>query len=107
MDNQELKIKFDEVQKKIETAKANKQDVKSLLKEKYDLLKIGFARIKRETSSEEFDKNPKKYSTLLSYVNTMKETAKEAEISLSESETLEKDVIEEMKKNNLDWLLNK
>ena len=105
MDNKELKVKFDDVQSKIETAKNNNQDIKPLLNEKYELLKIAFARIKRETSSEEFDKNPKKYSTLLSYVNTMKETAKEADISLSEAEALEKDVVEEMKKNNLDWLL--
>ena len=107
MNNQELKIKFDEVQNKIADARKNNQDVKVLLKEKYELLKIGFARIKRETSSEKFDKNPKKYSTLLSYVNTMKETAKEGGISLSEAETLEKDIKAEMKKNNLDWLLNK
>ncbi|MBR4396856.1 MAG: hypothetical protein IKS93_03270, partial [Methanobrevibacter sp.] len=28
----------------------------------------------RETTNEKFDKNPKKYSTLLSYIKTMKET---------------------------------
>ena len=107
MDNQELKVKFDELQQKIEVSKSNNQDIKPLLKEKYDLLKIGFARIKRETSSAEFDKNPKKYSTLLSYVNTMKDIATEAGITLEEAEAMEKDIIAEMKKNNLDWLLNK
>ena len=62
MNNQELKIKFEENKQKLEAARANGQDVKALLKEKYELLKIGFARIKRETVEEKFDKNPKKYS---------------------------------------------
>ena len=105
MDNQELKLKFDEIQKNIEKAKLNNQDLKELLKEKYNLLKIGFERIKKEASLPEFDKNPEKYSTLLSYVNTMKQTAKECGLSLSETEALEISIKEEMKKNNLDWLL--
>lgn len=107
MDNQELKIKFEENKQKLETARTNGQDVKALLKEKYELLKIGFARIKRETVEEKFDKNPKKYSTLLSYVNTMKETANEAGMPLIEVLALEKDVKDEMEKNDLGWLLNK
>ena len=106
MDNQQLKEKFEQVNNNIEKAKQAGQDVKALLKEKYELLKIGFARIKRETVEEKFDKNPKKYSTLLSYLNTMKETANEAGMPLIEVLALEKDVHEEMKKNDLSWLLN-
>ena len=105
MDNQELKVKFDEVQGKIENAKAANQDVKALLQEKYDLLKVAYKKIKAETSAPEFDKNPKKYSTLLSYIKTMKETAKEAGMTTLEADKLEDDVKAKMKKNNLDWLL--
>lgn len=107
MDNKQLKEKFEQIKNNIETAKQNGQDVKPLLKAKYELLKIGFARIKRETLDEKYDKNPKKYSTLLSYLNTMKETANEAGMPLIEVLALQKDIEEEMKKNDLDWLLNK
>lgn len=107
MDNKQLKEKFEEVNNNIAIAKLNGQDVKPLLKEKYELLKIGFARIRRETFDTKFDKNPKKYSTLLSYINTMKETANEAGMSLIEVLAFQKDIEDEMKKNNLDWLLNK
>lgn len=107
MDNQQLKAKFEELNNNIAKAKQNGQDIKDLLKEKYELLKIGFARIRRETSDEKYNKNPNKYSTLLSYINTMKEIANEAGMPLIEVIALENDVKEEMKKNNLDWLLNK
>ena len=107
MDNQELKLKFEEVNNQIEQGKKENKDVTELLKVKYELLKIGFARIKRDTMDASFDKNPKKYSTLLSYLNSMKKVADEINLSHSEVESLEKDILEEMKKNNLDWLLNK
>lgn len=106
MDNQELKLKFDEIQAKITDAKSKNIDATQYLKEKYNLLKLGYARILRETSAPDFDKNPKKYSTLLSYVNTMKATAKEAGMDLSEAEALETEIKTQMKNNNLDWLLN-
>lgn len=106
MNNQQLKEKFEQINTNIDKLKQMGQDVKPLLKEKYELLKIGFARIKRETFDEKFDKNPKKYSTLLSYLNSMKETANEAGMPLIEVLALEKDVHDEMKKNDLDWLLN-
>ena len=105
--NQELKIKFEENKVAIEKAKNLNQDTTALLKTKYDLLKLGYLAIKNKTQGSEFDKNPKKYSTLLSYLNTMKETANEAGMPLIEVLALEKDVEDEMKKNNLDWLLNK
>ena len=107
MDNQQLKVRFDELNSRIDIARKNGQDVKILLREKYEMLKIGFARIKRETSEEKYDDNPKKYSTLLAYLNSMKEIAKEAGLPLIEVLALESDIKEEMKKNNLDWLLNK
>ena len=106
MENEDLKIKFDLIQNKIEEAKKNNQDATVLLMEKYELLKLGYEKIKQGTSSESFDKNPMKYSTLLSYIKSMKEIAKEINISLVEAETLEKEVKDEMKNNNLDWLLN-
>ena len=107
MDNNELKLKFEKVQKELDASKAENKDVSALLKEKYELLKIGYEKIKNETASSEFDKNPKKYSTLLSYINTMKETAKEGGMPSDEVIVFENEVKEEMKKNNLDWLLNK
>ena len=107
MDNNELKTKYEEIKNQIEQARKDNKDVSELLKTQYELLKIGFARIKRDTMGTKFDANPQKYSTLLSYLNTMKEIAIEIPISQNEVTALENDVIEEMKKNNLDWLLNK
>lgn len=106
MDNQELKIKFEEIDAQIADAKAKNFDAKDLLKMKYNLLKVGYARIRREVSTPQFDKNPKKYSTLLSYLKTMRETAQEAGIPCGEVDILEEGVKEEMTKNNLAWLLN-
>ena len=107
MDNNELKTKYEEIKTKIEQARKENKNVSELLKVQYELLKIGFARIKRDTMGAQFDNNPKKYSTLLSYLNTMKEIAKEIPLNQNEINALEKDIFEEMKKNNLDWLLNK
>ena len=107
MDNQELKIKFEEIENKLKQARSQNEDVTELLKVKYELLKIGFARIKRDTMDSSFDKNPKKYSTLLSYLNTMKAVATEINMPQNEISSLENDIYEEMKKNNLDWLLNR
>ena len=106
MDNQELKLKFEEVKNQIEKFKQEGKDTAELLKVKYDLLKVGFERIKERTSDESFDKNPKKYSTLLSYLNSMKEIAQEINLPLNEINTFKSNIVEEMKKNNLDWLLN-
>lgn len=107
MDNQELKIKFEENKNEIEKAKSLNQDISQLLKTKYDLLKIGFEKIQEGTSGEEFNKNPKKYSTLLSYVNSMKKIVEEINIPDNEVILLENEIKEEMKKNQLDWLLHK
>jgi len=107
MDNTELKNKFDEIQSQIEEAKAKHQEMKHLLKTKYDLLKIGFEKIKAATSDEKFDKNPNKYSMLLSYANSMKQIAQEIQLPLDEATNFENEVKAEMEKNNLDWLLNK
>ena len=106
MDNQELKLKFEEVKKQIEQGRKENKDISELLRVQYELLKIGFARIKRDTSDVRFDKNPEKYSTLLSYLNTMKGIAKEIPIPQMEINALENELKAEMKKNNLDWLLN-
>lgn len=105
MDNKELKIKYDEVLKKIDSYKKENKDISDLLKIKYELLKIGYARIRRDTMDSNFDKNPKKYSTLLSYLNTMKEVSKEINMSQNEVQALENEVKNEMKKNGLGWLL--
>ena len=107
MDNQELKIKFDEIQRKIDAVQKNSDDLLPLLKEKYELLKIGFNKIKNETSGSEFNTNPKKYSTLLSYINTMKDVALQAGISFDEINSMEAEILTLMKSNNMDWLLNK
>ena len=105
MDNQELKIKFEQVQAQIDETKLKGLDVTQYLKEKYNLLKEAYTKIAKETSSPDFDKNPKKYSTLLSYIKSMKETAKEAGMTTLEVDTFENNIKLEMKKNNLDWLL--
>lgn len=105
MNNQELKTRFEENKKATENARRLNQDVTPFLKTKYDLLKLSFLSIKDKTSANEFDKNPKKYSTLLAYINNMKKTATEAKMPLDDVLELEKQVKEEMEKNNLGWLL--
>ena len=107
MDNQELKLKFEENKNKLEKAKMMNEDTTSLLQEKYSLLKIAYARIKARTSDESLDANPKKYSTLLSYINSMREVATELNLPMQELNLLQSDIENEMKKNNLDWLLQK
>ena len=105
--NQELKIKFEENKIAIEKARSLNQDTTALLKTKYDLLKLGYLAIKNKTEDEKFAQNPRKYSTLLSYINTMKQTAQEAKMPLDEVLKLETEIKAEMDKNKLGWLLKK
>lgn len=107
MNNEELKIKYNKVNQEISLGKLNNKDITDLLKIKYELLKIGFFKIKDNTISSEFDNNPKKYSTLLSYINMMKEISNEISSFNTEISHLEEGVIAEMKKNKLEWLLDK
>lgn len=106
MNNIELKNKFEEIQNKISDAESKNQETSTLLKTKYDLLKIGYEKIKEATEDEKFDKSQRKYSMLLSYVNSMKKIAEEIQLPQDEVTALENEVKAEMEKNNLSWLLD-
>lgn len=106
MNKTELKNKFDEIQAKLKEAEDKKQDLTKLLTEKYNLLKEGFEKIKEATSDENFDKNPRKYSMLLSYVNSMKKIAEKINLPDEDVKFMEKELLSEMENNNLSWLLN-
>ena len=77
MDNNELKIKFSEVTKQIDEAKARGEVPSQLLREKMELLQIGYKKLSESLQEDKFERNPKKYSTLLSYLNNIKEVQKE------------------------------
>ena len=107
MDNNELKIKSIAVQQKIDAGRAKGENVEPYLKEKMELLKIGYEKLSEQLKDEKYEKNPRKYSTLLSYVNTMKNIADEIKLPKDEINAMEEDVKAQMAKNNLAWLLNK
>ena len=107
MDNNELKVKSIAVQQKIDNGRAKGENVEPYLKEKMELLQIGYKKLSEQLQDDKFEKNPKKYSTLLSYINTMRNIADEINLPKDNINAMEEDVKAEMKKNNLDWLLQK
>ena len=106
MDNQELKIAFDEVNKKIEEEKARGNDTKPLMQEKVRLLKIGYDKISELTQGEEYAKNPRKYSKELSFLNTIKNILNEIQEPTEEIENLINSTYEKMRENGLGWILD-
>ncbi len=107
MDNNELKIKFDTIQKQIDTKRANGENVDTLLAEKIELLQIGYKKLFEQLQEEKFEKNPKKYSTLLSYLNSIKSIQEELKKSTEETDSEINKIEELMKKAGLGWLLQK
>ncbi len=106
MDNQELKVAFDEINKKIEAAKASGSDTKSLMQEKARLLKIGYDKISELTQGEEYAKNPRKYSKELSFLNNIKRVLSEINEPTQEIEKLIEETYSKMRENGLGWLLD-
>jgi hypothetical protein len=106
MDNQELKIAFDEVNKKINEAKAAGNDTKELMQEKARLLKIGYDKISELTKGEEYARNPRKYSKELSFLNNIKKVLNEINEPTREIEKLINDTYLKMRENGLGWILD-
>ena len=107
MDNNELKIRFDNVQKQIDAGKAKGENVEPLLNEKMELLQIGYKKLSEQLQEDKFEKNPKKYSTLLSYLNNIKSIQTELNKPTTETDREISKVEELMKKAGLGWLLQK
>ena len=105
MENIELKNRYAVLTEQIAEKKKRKEDVTPLLREQVACLKEGYDKIKLSTSDEKYDKNPKKYSTLLSYIRTMRKILNELNAPTINVDKMEKEVKDEMKKNDLGWLL--
>ncbi len=106
MDNQELKVAFSEINKKIDEEKASGKDVKALLQEKARLLKVGYDKISELTSGEEYAKNPRKYSEELSFLNNIKNILNEINEPADEIDKLINDTHAKMRENGLGWILD-
>ena len=107
MDNKELKIKFSEVTKQINEAKAKGEVPSQLLREKMELLQIGYKKLSESLQEDKFERNPRKYSTLLSYLNNIKEVQKEISLPCDETDREISKIHQEMDKAGLGWLLSK
>ena len=105
MENIELKNKYAALTTQIAEKRKRKEDVTPLLREQVACLQEGYDKIKLSTSDKKYDKNPKKYSTLLSYIGTMRKILTELKSPMTEVDKMEKEVKDEMKKNDLGWLL--
>ncbi len=107
MDNNELKIKSTEVSRRIELGRQKGEDVSDLLREKMELLKIGYKKLSDALQDDKFEKNPRKYSTLLAYQNNIKNIQEELNISTEETNKEISNIHQMMKKVELAWLLQK
>ena len=107
MDNNELKIKFSEITKQIDVAKAKGEDSSQLLREKMELLQIGYQKLSDSLKEDKYERNPRKYSTLLSYLNSIKEVQKEINVPQDETDREISNIHQEMDKAGLSWLLTK
>ena len=107
MDNNELKVKFDNVQKRIVACKSKGEDVAPLMKEKMELLQIGYKKLSEQLTEDKFEKNPKKYSTLLQYLNNIKVIQAELNIPQNETDSEIQKIHNQMDKAGLGWLLKK
>ena len=106
MDNQELKVAFSELNKKIDEERNAGNDVRSLLQEKAKLLKIGYDKISELTNGEEYAKNPRKYSEELAFLNNIKNILNEIKEPTQEIEKLINDTHAKMRENGLGWILD-
>lgn len=107
MDNKELKIKSTDVAVRIEQARKKGEDVTPLLREKMELLQIGYKKLSESLKEDKFEKNPKKYSTLLSYLNNIKKIQQEINLPQDETDKEISNIHAEMNRVGLGWLLGK
>ena len=107
MDNKELKIKSTDVAVRIEQARKNGEDVTPLLREKMELLQIGYKKLSESLKEDKFESNPKKYSTLLSYLNNIKKIQQEINLPQDETDKEISSIHAQMDKIGLGWLIKK
>ena len=107
MDNNELKIKSTDVSRRIELVRQKGEDVSPLLREKMELLKIGYEKLSNQLLDDKYEKNPRKYSTLLAYQNNIKKIEKELNMPTDETDKEINNIHQMMEKVGLTWLLQK
>jgi len=105
MYNIDLQKQYENVRVEIEQKRTRNEDVTALLRAQVKLLREGYDKISEATSGAEFAQNPRKYSTLLSYINNMRSVLNELNDPTKEVDELEKNLKEQMNKNGLGWLL--
>ena len=105
MDNNQLKIKSTDVSRRIELGRQKGEDVSPLLREKMELLKIGYEKLSNELQDDKYEKNPRKYSTLLAYQNNIKNIQEELNIPTNETNQEINNINQMMEKAGLAWLL--
>jgi hypothetical protein len=105
MDNNELKIRSTDVSRRIELGRQKGEDVSPLLREKIELLKIGYEKLSNQLRDDQFEKNPKKYSTLLAFQNNIKKIQEELNVPTSETDKEINNIHKMMEKAGLAWLL--
>ncbi len=107
MDNNELKVRSTDVSRRIELGRQKGEDVSPLLKEKRELLKIGYEKLSNQLMDNKYEKNPKKYSTLLAYQNNIKNIEEELNLPTDETNKEISNIHQMMKNAGLAWLLQK
>ena len=107
MDNNELKIKSTEVSRRIELGRQKGEDVSPLLREKMELLQIGYKKLAEQLQDDKYEKNPRKYSTLLAFQNNIKNIQQELNISTDETNKEISNIHQMMGKAGLAWLLQR
>ena len=107
MDNNELKIKSTDVSRRIELGRQKGEDVSALLKEKMELLQIGYKKLSEQLTDDKYEKNPRKYSTLLAFQNNIKNIQEELNIPTNETNQEINNIHQMMEKVGLAWLLQK
>ena len=102
----ELATQFDELQKKIKEKQQKGDDVTELLYKKIELLSQAYDRLYLVLQDEKYNRNPRKYSTLVSYLNTIKGVQLELGLSTDETEVKIHSVENQMRKSGLGWILD-
>ena len=105
-DKDELTIRYKELQKQIQEQQQNGEDITVLLREKIDLLTQYYHRLSDALQDKKYEKNPRKYSTLVSYLNTIKKIQIELNESTQETEKEILSVETEMRNAGLGWILD-
>ena len=106
MNHYDLKKEFDKIERLIAINKANGNNIEGLLKTKIKLLKISYTNLSKSIESGALKKIAPMYAKELAFLNNIKNL--QEEINDSTQETVEEiaKVHQDMRENNLGWILD-